>query len=211
MIVAFFLQETAGMKPKPGDIPIACDKIIADFSKGTPKVGRQNAVLASALHIKSVVNNYLANPTSPKPFALRCPNLATLKKLSAERGKNPRPLSDTDTNVLLDLYGRMLAIGLPPKRQIVVSPTVPAGQGQPNFETGEVSVILSGSGLGQHGANIQMSPPDFFEPGPRSHCAHGFGKGPPTAKVLWPYDQSSSYGDFFNSLTATRPPKSVCR
>lgn len=199
LVVAYFLHETAGMKPKPGDIPDACDKIIADFALGKPSVGRQSALLASALHIQSVVKHYFANPTSPKPFALRCPNLATLKRLSAERGRNPVRLSDTETHILLDLYGRTLAIGLPPKRIFVAPPVLREKQAHKNFESGEVSGDVSYEVRALKKPIRLTEESGFgFYPGPGSHRSIWVSKGPPTTEVLWTYDKDGTFGHLFN-------------
>lgn len=126
MVVNFHL-ETSSMVPKPGDIPISSAKIIADYDLDGPFVGRQQALLDCALHIQQVVNHYYQHPSTPKPFALRVPNLKTLKSLTAERSKAPIRLSDTEAVVLVDLYHRLLAIGLPPKPK-----TKPTSKDKPN-------------------------------------------------------------------------------
>jgi hypothetical protein len=49
------------------------------------------------------------------PFALRYPNLVSLNELAIQRSISPEVVGKDEAVVLIDLAGRVAAVGVPPK------------------------------------------------------------------------------------------------
>lgn len=127
LAVAFFLQETHHLNL--GAIPKSIDAVLEDFNKLRPLTARQHHIYICAREIRDSIDAYLTDKTSPKPFALRCRTLKALHKLAVERSENPVIVGEFEAVILVDLVGRTLIIGLPPKRNANSS-----------FMSGEVSI-----------------------------------------------------------------------
>ncbi|KAH9806921.1 hypothetical protein DFH28DRAFT_1090440 [Melampsora americana] len=113
LAVANFLFETSHLVLP--DIPQSVEIVLKDFDILFPLVSCNHDILTCAHHIQTTINKYLASPsTTPKPFALRFPNIKALKNLIVERSKTPRALDSDKAIVLVDVVGRFLAMGLPP-------------------------------------------------------------------------------------------------
>ncbi|EGF97528.1 uncharacterized protein MELLADRAFT_114265 [Melampsora larici-populina 98AG31] len=115
MAVAFFLQQVHHLNL--GDIPISVNTVLADFSVLEPLNGRQDSILLCAHHIRRTLDEYAACPRGPKPFALRFPNLTSLNQLAIERSISPEVVGKDEAVVLIDLAGRVAAVGIPPKER----------------------------------------------------------------------------------------------
>ncbi|KAH9807756.1 hypothetical protein DFH28DRAFT_912895, partial [Melampsora americana] len=111
--VAFFLQQVHHLEL--GDIPISVNTVLDDFSILEPLNGRQDSILQCAIHIKQELDRYAAYPSGPKPFALRYPNLVSLNDLAIQRSVSPKVVGKDEAVVLIDLAGRVAAVGVPPK------------------------------------------------------------------------------------------------
>lgn len=117
LAVAFFLQETSHLKL--GRITKAVQKILKEFSLLGPCTGRQENLYFCAKEIRDDLDAYKANPSGPKPFALRVPTLKALHRLGKAREANPTLVGRDEAVILVDLKERTLAVGVPPK----VAPT----------------------------------------------------------------------------------------
>ncbi|EGF97247.1 uncharacterized protein MELLADRAFT_70117 [Melampsora larici-populina 98AG31] len=113
MAVAYFLQQVHHLDL--GDIPLSVNAVLDDFSILDPLNGRQDSILLCANHIKRTLDEYAACPAGLKPFALRFPNLTSLNNLAIERSISPEVVGKDEAIVLIDLAGRVAAVGIPPK------------------------------------------------------------------------------------------------
>lgn len=113
LAVCFFLQETAHLHIGP--IPHSVNVILADFQKLGPLSGRQDHLYICAIEIHNSVSTYHNDTSTPKPFGLRYPTLNALYKLARDCLKDLSVVGEDKAVVLVDLVGRPLAVGVPPK------------------------------------------------------------------------------------------------
>ncbi|EGG11088.1 uncharacterized protein MELLADRAFT_60066 [Melampsora larici-populina 98AG31] len=113
--VARFLQETAHLKL--GDIPHSVDFVLAKSEREGRSTSLQNNAYVCARYIKEGLVAYDSGAEQKRPFALRYPNLNALKALAIKNSASARSMPSDVPVILLDIAGRMLAVGLPPKRQ----------------------------------------------------------------------------------------------
>ncbi|KAH9807526.1 hypothetical protein DFH28DRAFT_1138971 [Melampsora americana] len=113
LAVAFFLDETSHMNLP--DIPKSVDTIIHDYEILPAITSRQHDLLTCALHIRKIIESFLTEPGSDRPFALRYPNIKALNQLIKDRSKDPRALCSDKAVIVVDLAGRLLLINLPPR------------------------------------------------------------------------------------------------
>ncbi|EGG06444.1 uncharacterized protein MELLADRAFT_63427 [Melampsora larici-populina 98AG31] len=122
LAVAFFLQHTKHLNL--GDIPFSIEKVLADFSILDPLTGRQANLRYCTVYIKHTLDAHAADPQSSKPFALRYPNLTSLNNLAIERSVAPKIVGKDGAVILLDVAGRVVAIGVPPKKESPMGTTL---------------------------------------------------------------------------------------
>lgn len=119
LATACFLQQTHHLHL--GDIPICVDRILADYSLLLPLTARQDSLLVCAREIKASLVLYSQHPSSNKPFALRYLNLNALNKLATERSMSPEIVGQGRAVVFIDLAGRAVACGIPPKESLLAT------------------------------------------------------------------------------------------
>ncbi|EGG10349.1 uncharacterized protein MELLADRAFT_60536 [Melampsora larici-populina 98AG31] len=114
LAVARFLQETSHLPL--GDIPQSVEFVLTQSRNEGQSTSLQHDVYVCARYIMKDLLAYNSNPGREKPFALRYPNLRALKALAMKNSASPRELPSDVPIILLDIAGRVLAVGLPPKR-----------------------------------------------------------------------------------------------
>ncbi|KAH9816743.1 hypothetical protein DFH28DRAFT_1158378, partial [Melampsora americana] len=110
LAVAFFLDETSHMNLP--DIPKSVNTIIHDYEILPAITSQQHDLLTCALHIRKIIESFLTEPGSDRPFALRYPNIKALNQLIKDRLKDPRALCSDKAVIVVDLAGRLLLINL---------------------------------------------------------------------------------------------------
>lgn len=143
LAVLFFLQETKHLKL--GAIPRSVDAVLADFTILKPCNGRQDHIYTCALEIRKSIDAYIANPTFEKPFALRFPTLSSLDKLALMRSKNLVVVGKDEGVILIDLKGRVLVVGVPPrvKPTLFVRNVAPDGEHHQENEEDKVRQFIN--------------------------------------------------------------------
>ncbi|EGG01755.1 uncharacterized protein MELLADRAFT_110629 [Melampsora larici-populina 98AG31] len=114
LAVARFLQETSHLNL--GDIPHAVDLVLAGSERQGLSTSLQSDAYQCAKYIKKTLLAYESDPQQGKPFALRYPNLHALRARAMTNIASMRAMPSDIPVILLDIAGRVLAIGLPPKR-----------------------------------------------------------------------------------------------
>ncbi|EGG09236.1 uncharacterized protein MELLADRAFT_104448 [Melampsora larici-populina 98AG31] len=114
LAVARFLQETSHLNL--GDIPHAVDLVLAGSERQGLSTSLQSGAYQCAKYIKKTLLAYESDPQQGKPFALRYPNLHALRARAMTNIASMRAMPSDVPVILLDIAGRVLAIGLPPKR-----------------------------------------------------------------------------------------------
>lgn len=112
--VAYFLQETDHLHI--GKIPESVYVILADLKLVSPQTPSQAALEECANDILDIIDAHLHDPLSPIPFALRYPDLDSLHALARQRTENLILLPENEPALFVDVFGRVLAVAVPPKR-----------------------------------------------------------------------------------------------